>query len=264
MSDDDGNYDMSKQREYIDAAEAEMDDFHADLKTNGEIDREQVAQDYADAEENQQNDDRCREFRSKIMLFLHSHRFSGYLKTCGYGPAYTKKLETMDRKSLTRDLLKIKFLVQGKNQGKIIENISLAATSALESTMAPKLNGLTEDLRNDNEFLDIAEEIRIDQSEKIMIESPYKRLALKVVFKSVEKWQVNKMRNIGTNILNAASAPALSQQPVASNLTSEDRVLLGLSTPATSAPATSAPIVDAPLRSANIVNGIDISALSGM
>lgn len=160
--------------------------------------------------ENETDDEECRKLRTNIMLYLCSHRFRSYLRTAGFNNAFEKKLEKMPKSELEHNFDKIKHLVENRNSGNIYEEMLKSTVAGVESFTNPRLNGLSEDINQDEALLDCLEEIRLKYP-NLRISSPEKRLAVLLGMKVFNRY--NKNRGSQAQIPQAAQNVVANPQP---------------------------------------------------
>ena len=139
----------------------------------------------------QDEDSKTIDIRTQIHLYLISPRFSTFLKKCGHDSKYEKRLEKMGFKELQRELKKIEFKIQTKNDPGIVENAAFVGISSVETIFAPRLNGLTVACR-DESMLDNLEQIKI-KNHQFQIENIYTRFLMNFGMKAFGVYQLNKI-----------------------------------------------------------------------
>ena len=174
-----------------------------------------------------------------IMLSRYgsSKRFAEYLKSLGFNLTVThlKKLETAELEELHT---RVKTSIDNKNVSSFWEELSFGVIQTTEvfvnaTTLSQKIKiaGITEALRGDETFLDLLEQIELE-NQNLVYTSPYVRLVYSVVSSAMRCHAVNSMMEKRMAILNGQGADQEanleqsepSQEPVPDEVVAEEQV----------------------------------------
>jgi hypothetical protein len=155
-----------------------------------------------------------------IMLsrYGQSKRFAEYLKSLGFNLTVThlKKLETAE---LTELHTRVKTSIDNKNVSNFWEELTFGVIQTTEvfvnaTTISQKLKiaGITEALRGDETFLDLLEQVELE-NQNLVYTSPYVRLVYSVVSSAMQCHAVNSMMEKRMGILNSQNQPTPEPAP---------------------------------------------------
>jgi hypothetical protein len=156
-------------------------------------------------------DDEISEHQTFVIMLSRygsSRRFSDYLKSMGF-VLNISTLKKMDIEELKELLQRVKTSIDNKNVSNFWEDLTFGLIQTGESLVCAttlsqkiKLAGITEALRGDETFLDLLEQIELENQD-ITHASPYVRLVYSVVTASMKCHAVNSMMEKRMSMLNA-------------------------------------------------------------
>ena len=154
-----------------------------------------------------------------LSRYGQSKRFSEHLKSMSFNLSVTH-LKSCEIDELEEIHKRVKISIDNKNVSNFWEEMCLSSIQTGEAICVNtklgqkvKIQGLTELLRNDETFLDLIEQIELE-NQNITHTSPYVRLVYAVVSSAMKVHSVNSMLSKRMAIIQQSQEPTQDPQPV--------------------------------------------------